>query len=142
MIRALFAALPGRAAHQLRDRARDKMAGFLLLALALFFAGIALIGLIAALGVVLANHLGALAACLIIATAALVVMLILLAIVAYRGQAARRRTEAEREEWLRAMMLARAVLPALVPGKTLLAVTMLGILVGVLSGLGKTPDDD
>lgn len=142
MIRNLLAALPGRAADQLRDRVRDKMVSGLLLAFALFFAGIALLAGIAAIGVVLASHYGALAACLIIAAAALVVMLVLLGVMALRWQEARRRKEAEREEWLRAMMLARAVLPALVPGKTLLVVTMLGLLAGVLTGAGKSPDDE
>ncbi len=121
--------------------ARRQMGNALLGGLALLFLGVAIVAGIAAIGVVLAARWGALAACLIIAAAALAVAASLAAVVAQQAKEARRRQRAELAELNQTILAAKAIAPALAGGKGLLFVTALGVLVGLMAAKHKPQDD-
>jgi hypothetical protein len=118
-------------ATRIKRSARRQIGSTLLMGLALFFVGIAIVAGIAAIGVVLAARWGVLAACLIIAASALVLTVGLVVVVAQTTKAAHRRQQAEREQWRQALLAAKVIAPDLSAGKALLIATALGLMVGL-----------
>lgn len=123
-----------------RRSARRQMGNLVLGGLALLFLGVAIIAAIAAIGVVLADLWGILAACLILMAAAFVVAVLLVAVVALQAKEARRRQQAELAQMHQAMLAAKAIATDLTQGKALMVATVLGVLVG-LTATRHEPQD-
>lgn len=140
MLKDVLAALASLVARRIKRRMRRQMVSGLLLGLALFCAGIGGIALVAALWVVLAAHWGALVAWLVIAGASLMLCALLLGLVAWRTAVARRMQQAERDHLQQTLLAAKAMVPDLSAGNSLLIATALGLLVGLMSG-SKDPKD-
>ncbi len=118
---------------QVRRTARRQMASALLGGLALLFLGAAIIAGIVAVGVVLADHWGVLAACLIIMAAALVLATLLMAVAALHAKEARRRQQAELAHMRQTVMAAQEIATDLTQGKALMVATVLGVLAGLMA---------
>ena len=136
----LMADIAAFLAGRVRQAARRQMGRALLVGFALLFVGIAIVAGVAAIGVALATRWGAMAACLIIAVAALMPALVLLVVVAQQAKAARRRWRAELAQLQEAAGLAKAILPHLTTSSTLLIATALGLMVGLTAGK-QSPQD-
>jgi uncharacterized SAM-binding protein YcdF (DUF218 family) len=113
---------------------RRKAGVVLLYCLGVFFLAVAVVAGIVSLGIVLASRWGALSACLIIAGAALLMVIVMVLAVGWLARVERRRQLAEAAQWQQAMLAARAVFPEMTTGKALLWAAALGLVVGMKRG--------
>ena len=121
---------------------RRRMTGAILVGIALFFVGIALVAGIVALGVALAARFGVLGACLIIAAGALVVAVVLVGVVAAQARAARRRRQAEAAQLRQMLVVAKAIVPDVSAGYALLIAAAAGLIVGLKGTAARAKDHD
>lgn len=136
----LLADISAIVARRIKTAARRQIGSALLIGLALFFVGIAIVAGIMAIGVVLAAHWGLLAACLIIVASALVLTFGLVVVVVLTSKAAHRRQQAERKQWRQALIAAKAIAPGLFASKALLIATVLGLMMGLTTGARPAQD--
>ena len=136
----LLAEISAIVARRIKTAVRRQISSTLLIGLALFFVGIAIVAGIMAIGVVLTAHWGLLAACLIIVASALVLTFGLVVVVVLTSKAAHRRQQAEREQCRQALIAAKAIAPGLSASKALLIATVLGLMTGLTTGARPAQD--
>lgn len=125
---------------RIKQLVERKMRSAVLYGVALILLVTAFIAGVAAIWVILAERWGALAACLMIAAAAFLLAVILAYVIALNDRAQRRKERAAAEQMRATVAAAMAILPELSSKKSLLFATVIGLVVGLASGIGGPKD--